>query len=258
MAIVGAGPAGARAAYLLARRGARVTIFDGSHPREKPCGGGVTGRALALVADAIDPAAFPAPRFGQRASRIPRPAFAPAGASAAQASVTAAVGSPRDERSSWSSRTSFDAALLSLPPNAPGRALDRLPRVTDAGDAETAYAATTADGARRASYVIGADGANSLVRRRVATAFRRDQLSIATGFFAHGVTSDEIVIELTPDPPGYIWSFPRPGHLAIGICAQADAGIGAGALRARTPTGSRRRGSPKARRSSRTRGRSRR
>src|SRR6202035_1026494 len=56
---VGAGPAGARAAYVLARRGARVTVFDGSHPREKPCGGGVTGRALALVADAIDPSAFP-------------------------------------------------------------------------------------------------------------------------------------------------------------------------------------------------------
>ena len=59
VAIVGAGPAGARAAYLLARRGVRVTIFDGSHPREKPCGGGVTGRALALVADAVDPATFP-------------------------------------------------------------------------------------------------------------------------------------------------------------------------------------------------------
>ena len=107
--------------------------------------------------------------------------------------------------------------------------------------------------------MIGADGANSLVRRRVATAFRRDQLSIATGFFAHGVTSDEIVIELTADPPGYIWSFPRPAHLAIGICAQADAGISAGALRARTAawidaTRHRRR----ARRSSRTRGRFRR
>src|SRR3954464_9980094 len=59
VAIVGAGPAGARAAYVLARAGARVTIFDGSHPREKPCGGGVTGRALALVADAIAPTAFP-------------------------------------------------------------------------------------------------------------------------------------------------------------------------------------------------------
>ena len=82
--------------------------------------------------------------------------------------------------------------------------------------------------------MIGADGANSLVRRRVAQAFRRDQLSIATGFFAHGVTSDEIVIELVADPPGYIWSFPRPGHLAIGICAQADAGLSVEQLRART------------------------
>src|SRR5438132_6852231 len=54
--IVGAGPAGAWAAYTLARRGARVTLFDGSHPREKPCGGGVTGRALALMADALAPA----------------------------------------------------------------------------------------------------------------------------------------------------------------------------------------------------------
>ena len=40
--IVGGGPAGAWAAYTLARGGARVTIVDGSHPREKACGGGVT------------------------------------------------------------------------------------------------------------------------------------------------------------------------------------------------------------------------
>src|SRR4029450_7006474 len=55
--IVGAGPAGDRAAYVLARGGVRVTIVDGSHPREKPCGGGVTGRALAIVASGL-----PAPR----------------------------------------------------------------------------------------------------------------------------------------------------------------------------------------------------
>src|SRR5436309_164471 len=60
IAIVGAGPAGAWAAYTLARRGARVTIFDPSHPREKPCGGGVTGRALALVAGAIAETSMPA------------------------------------------------------------------------------------------------------------------------------------------------------------------------------------------------------
>ena len=81
--------------------------------------------------------------------------------------------------------------------------------------------------------IVGADGANSLVRRSVSSPLRRDQLSIATGFYAHGATSQEIVIELLTDPPGYLWSFPRPDHLAIGICAQADTGVTAAALRGR-------------------------
>src|SRR4051794_22794146 len=50
VAVVGAGPSGAWTATLLAERGARVALIDPSHPREKPCGGGVTGRALELVA----------------------------------------------------------------------------------------------------------------------------------------------------------------------------------------------------------------
>lgn len=223
--IVGAGPAGARAAYVLATRGARVRIVDASHPREKPCGGGVTGRALALVADAIDAANCPASvirsaRFTEsRERRSAVVALEDRGASADSALLVA-------------DRATFDAALLAAAARA-GAVLDRS-RVTqvtiDAGGATL----ETTRGVRRAAFVIGADGANSLVRRRVATPFRRDQLSIATGFFAHGVTSDEIVIELTSDPPGYIWSFPRPTHLAIGICAQADAGVTAGALRATT------------------------
>src|SRR5207244_5889114 len=98
----------------------------------------------------------------------------------------------------------------------------------------TGFQIETSAGPVRVPRVVGADGANSLVRRRLATPFSREQLSIATGVFAHGVTSDEIVIELVADPPGYIWSFPRPTHLAIGICAQADAGANAAALRART------------------------
>jgi flavin-dependent dehydrogenase len=82
--------------------------------------------------------------------------------------------------------------------------------------------------------VVGADGANSLVRRRFAAAFSRRHLSIATGFFAHGVSSDEIVIELVDHPPGYIWSFPRPDHLAVGICAPADGPETSAVLRAKT------------------------
>src|ERR1700680_3139524 len=54
IAIVGAGPGGAWTACCLARRGASVLLIDPSHPREKPCGGGITPRALALGASALD------------------------------------------------------------------------------------------------------------------------------------------------------------------------------------------------------------
>jgi flavin-dependent dehydrogenase len=68
---------------------------------------------------------------------------------------------------------------------------------------------------------VGADGANSLVRRRVLAPFRRDQLSLAVGAYAHGTTSRTVLVHTVAAPPGYIWSFPRPDHLAIGICAPA-------------------------------------
>src|SRR5574339_209211 len=46
IAVVGGGPGGSWAAILLARSGHSVTLFDPQAPWEKPCGGGVTTRAL--------------------------------------------------------------------------------------------------------------------------------------------------------------------------------------------------------------------
>src|SRR5215510_1828074 len=46
IAVVGAGPAGAWASIQLARRGHTVTLIDSQAPWEKPCGGGVTAKAL--------------------------------------------------------------------------------------------------------------------------------------------------------------------------------------------------------------------
>src|SRR4051812_49798657 len=56
VAIVGGGPAGATAAYRLASAGASVLVLDkATFPRDKPCGGGVTGRAARQLPFSITP-----------------------------------------------------------------------------------------------------------------------------------------------------------------------------------------------------------
>src|SRR5262249_1967295 len=70
--------------------------------------------------------------------------------------------------------------------------------------------------------LLGADGAGGIVRRQVFRAFERRHLSIAAGSYVDGADCHEIVIGFVDRPRGYLWSFPRPGHLAVGTCAQAD------------------------------------
>ena len=223
IAIVGAGPAGSMAAVRLARAGAFVTLFDPSHPREKPCGGGLTGRALALVRDIVDIASLPVVvarsatvEDVERSARVP---LVDTGATAGSSLLIV-------------SRSVFDRALLDAAINA--GAGFRPEKVVDVASCAPRMCVRTARCEYEFDQVLGADGANSIVRKKLARPFTRAQLSIAAGYFVGGPTSSDIAVMTTRRQPGYLWSFPRADHLAVGICAPATHRTTSGDLRAQS------------------------
>jgi geranylgeranyl reductase family protein len=223
IAIIGAGPAGAMAAVRLARAGASVTLFDPSHPREKPCGGGLTGRALALVADVIDihtlPAVVVSAATVEGPNRSARVALIDRGATPDSSLIVV-------------SRTLFDRALTDAAVAAGARLVaERAIHVERRG---TRMLVRTDRCDYEAEHVLGADGPNSIVRKKLARPFGRAELSVAAGFFVHGATASTIAIKTMHEAPGYLWSFPRRDHLAIGVCAAAAHRISSAQLRAQS------------------------
>jgi geranylgeranyl reductase family protein len=208
VAIVGGGPAGAWAAFLLARAGARVAIVDGSHPREKPCGGGLSARALKLLEPLRGGAApegneIAASRFsdGKHGVEVPLERTG------------------RQPPLLVSSRRTFDLCLLNAARTIGSELVPE--RVAAIEPGRSGWTVKTRSKAITADWLIGADGANSLVRRSVAQPFPRSALSIASGYYVRNRSSPRIEIAFASAPAGYLWSFPRPDHLAVGACGQA-------------------------------------
>ena len=96
----------------------------------------------------------------------------------------------------------------------------------------------TSAGEYECDHLLGADGPNSMVRKKLAAPFTRAQLSVAAGFFVHGVSArrDDRRSRRMLEQPGYLWSFPRRDHLAVGVCAPAALRVTSSALRAQSRT----------------------
>ena len=77
----------------------------------------------------------------------------------------------------------------------------------------------TADGAEHTvDLVVGADGAGSLVRRTFVGPTPTERRMMALGWYAAG-DSPMVVRFAPPHLAGYMWLFPRAGHVGVGICA---------------------------------------
>jgi geranylgeranyl reductase family protein len=196
--VVGAGPAGCLTAYHLARQGARVTLFDASHPREKPCGGGLTGKALDRL-----PAGTPDDPLPAR--HVSSCRFESGEGRAAETALARPVAvASRRELDAWLLRRARDAGAAHVEE-----------RVVDVGDG--ALLRLRSGEERRFDVVVGADGASSCVRRARLGPLDPGRLMMAAGWLAPGTAP--MLVRFTPELEGYLWLFPRPNHVGVGLCA---------------------------------------
>ncbi len=219
VAVVGAGPAGAAAALrvLQLRPDARVLLLDAAaFPRDKTCGDGVAAPVFDLL-DALGAPGLDAlgPPLGRLRVRSPGGRVVAAHCDRPQRVIRREV---------------FDAALVDAAV-ARGAVLrrHRVRRVVPRPDH------VVLDDAIAARVVIGADGANSVVRRALGAPAARDT---ATAVAVRGYTAgpvvdpDSLVIAFAPHrPPAYAWSFPlADGRANVGFGVFS---VGTGATRSR-------------------------
>lgn len=198
IAVIGAGPAGARAAGLLASVGHEVLLFDSHGPWEKPCGGGISTRTLRL--HGAIPSQLPIQKiktmtlyYGDRCSVSLEPS----------------------EPMGVVSRKEYFHHMLAEAVSAGADFLED--RVTDLRRVEAHWTLHTHTSSFSADFVVGADGASSLVRRKLGSPLTPEDLSVTLGYFIRGYQSQVLKIFLVPSMEGYLWSFPRPDHVSYGL-----------------------------------------
>ncbi|HTX36024.1 MAG TPA: NAD(P)/FAD-dependent oxidoreductase [Bryobacteraceae bacterium] len=210
VAILGGGPAGAFAAEQLASAGLRVQLFDEKLAWEKPCGGGLTYKAYHQYPFLIDnptpkrlvtETVLAAPNAGEVSLKLNDPLLI-------------------------YSRFDLNRMMLDRAERA-GAQIERA-RVNEMARCGSTWRLRTSGGVADADFCIVATGARNPLRQ-VGTELGPDDTMSALGYYVPREQA-RIDIQFLPHLEGYIWVFPRCGHLSVGICGK---GVPAAALRKR-------------------------
>jgi geranylgeranyl reductase family protein len=204
--VIGAGPAGSTAAYRLARAGANILLLDRARfPRDKPCGGGVTGRAARLIPFSIEQVVEQVVTHADLRLRYGR---------------THARGSGRP-LVYMTQRLRLDHYLVERAADAGADFRDGV-RVKAVESGEDGVV-VTADGARfAAKTLIGADGVNGVVARALSLGGNTTVGVALEGNLPHGKIDEarydgRVALELGIVPGGYGWVFPKGDHVNVGV-----------------------------------------
>ena len=202
VAVLSGGPAGSSAAERLAQAGMRTIVIDEKLAWEKPCGGGITYKAYSqykyliendtpkkLVTDTL----LAAPKAGEYKMALTRPLVI-------------------------YSRIDLNGMLLRRA-EAAGAEIEK-ERVLALDRTSSGWEIRTRSGKLAADYCVIATGARNPLRD-VGTQYTAQDTMYALGYW---VPSEQahIDIQFLPNLEGYIWVFPRSGHLSVGICGKSE------------------------------------
>jgi flavin-dependent dehydrogenase len=200
IAIVGGGPAGALAGAQLATGGRDVLLFDEKLAWEKPCGGGITYKALQQ---------YPFLKDGSEGNPIER----------------CELISPSGQRVRFHmqhpvavfSRLTLNGLLLERARHAGVDVhQERVTRIERCGEE---WQLVTPRREYRASSLILAAGARNPFRRQFLSPIAPSDLMVTAGYFIPGRTS-LMQIQFLKKITGYIWVFPRADHVSAGIACK--------------------------------------
>lgn len=211
--VAGAGPAGSAAAIHLARGGARVLLADRARfPRDKPCGGGITGRALRHAPCDISPVVertvhtFELRLHHRRSFRR----------------------TSSEPLILMTQRRRLDAHLAEQAVAA-GASFRDGARVEQIEIGASGITASVGGDPVSADVLVGADGANGVVARAAGL-----EEGIVRGVALEGNVSWELLdrgrfastaaIELGAPAGGYGWLFPKGDHANLGVGGWAREG----------------------------------
>jgi len=199
--IIGARLSGSYAAMLLSQQGHEVLLLDDSTHREKPCGGGVTGKALNTM-----------PWFNEL--RLPHTRIRTMRMLDDRGE---SIDLPLQNPIQIYSRAVLDSSLREAACRSGSRFLSE--RAVAFAKLKKGWSIRTSSGSHDVDFLIGADGATSTVRSAVAGKFLASDLSLALGYYLPGLYHPTTIITEFQERAfeGYLWSFPRVDHASVGI-----------------------------------------